>query len=737
MRGNGAELEARSRTRQQAKDLRTYTAPLVTALEAFCEEQRAHRPQAAVRWIEGGTAEEAARIALRVALTGYKQDKDRPGRPELPLTRAARKVADALRVEAVARQVEQATGRRIKDHTRDRPAVVRREAKAAGIGWPRWNRGDPLNGVEGKPVKGEAIKVGHRILNILADTLGVVEIERHGKHGYLIRPTPEAWDLLRHYATDFWPVNAPMIELPRSWRSTRGRYRHDMEGSLSLVRGRPKYGRKKLPHVRRALDRVQATGWKINGPILDLAREVWEAGGGRYGLPVRDRAKASERVRVDRTLFMAEELGGSVLYFPHNCDWRGRIYTASDWLTPQGADIARALLLFEEGKPLGEAGAYWLAVHGANCFGIGGTFDDRAQWIAEHDAELEKRAEAAKEPLRAAAFVREWRAYQEEGPGYVSHLPIALDGSCNGLQHFAALFRDEVTAAAVNLLPSDRPADFYGEIAARVSWPTDPAWQLVTLQGEPIGRAGDPIGLSRDQAKRPVMTFGYGATEPGLRSQLMGAVLDADDYLWMSFAVEGDINPLWSATGKVARAILAAMDDVAPKVAAGREWLQEVARTIAKSGQPVRWRVPVTGFPVRQSGREYWRREKWRNDVGDGRRLIEWHVKTPRRLDVTKHVNSIAPNVIHSLDAAALVLTIRAGASINSWGVVHDSYQVLAADVPALRDAARRGFWRLYNRPVLEEITEQFRGQAPGIPEPPELGDYEIGDVLEADYFIG
>ncbi|GFH30236.1 DNA-directed RNA polymerase, partial [Haematococcus lacustris] len=39
------------------------------------------------------------------------------------------------------------------------------------------------------------------------------------------------------------------------------------------------------------------------------------------------------------------------------------------------------------------------------------------------------------------------------------------DGSCNGLQHYAALARDSRGAAAVNLVPSDKPQDVYSAVA--------------------------------------------------------------------------------------------------------------------------------------------------------------------------------------------------------------------------------------------------------------------------------
>lgn len=45
---------------------------------------------------------------------------------------------------------------------------------------------------------------------------------------------------------------------------------------------------------------------------------------------------------------------------------------------------------------------------------------------------------------------------------------LAQDGSCNGLQHYAALGRDSVGAASVNLVPSDVPQDVYSSVAAQV-----------------------------------------------------------------------------------------------------------------------------------------------------------------------------------------------------------------------------------------------------------------------------
>lgn len=40
---------------------------------------------------------------------------------------------------------------------------------------------------------------------------------------------------------------------------------------------------------------------------------------------------------------------------------------------------------------------------------------------------------------------------------HLSHTPVAMDGSCNGLQHYAALGLDLEGGAAVNLVNADQP----------------------------------------------------------------------------------------------------------------------------------------------------------------------------------------------------------------------------------------------------------------------------------------
>jgi DNA-directed RNA polymerase len=53
-------------------------------------------------------------------------------------------------------------------------------------------------------------------------------------------------------------------------------------------------------------------------------------------------------------------------------------------------------------------------------------------------------------------------ALESDDPhAFMSSLPVHQDGTCNGLQHYAALGGDDRGAKQVNLSSGDRPSDVY------------------------------------------------------------------------------------------------------------------------------------------------------------------------------------------------------------------------------------------------------------------------------------
>ena len=62
----------------------------------------------------------------------------------------------------------------------------------------------------------------------------------------------------------------------------------------------------------------------------------------------------SKRLMTMRIRSMAEQFSVyNAIYFPHTADFRGRLYPASSYLTPQGNSLSKGLLKFADGKPLG------------------------------------------------------------------------------------------------------------------------------------------------------------------------------------------------------------------------------------------------------------------------------------------------------------------------------------------------------------------------------------------------
>ena len=187
----------------------------------------------------------------------------------------------------------------------------------------------------------------------------------------------------------------------------------------------------------------------------------------------------------------------AAIYFPHSLDFRGRAYPMHPHLNHMGGDVPRGLLSFGTGRQLGPHGLFWQRVQLANLYGNGEdkkTLEQREAFAVTHLTEILQACESplaeavgpggtrgttwwmqAEKPwqfLAACYELRDALSWEREHGSvetFVSFQPVHTDGSCNGLQHYAALARDLEGGKAVNLLPSDAPSDVYSEIAAKVA----------------------------------------------------------------------------------------------------------------------------------------------------------------------------------------------------------------------------------------------------------------------------
>lgn len=172
-----------------------------------------------------------------------------------------------------------------------------------------------------------------------------------------------------------------------------------------------------------------------------------------------------------------------VLHFPHNLDFRGRAYPMSPHLSHMGNDLCRGLLTFADARPLGQHGFRWLLIHLANLFGEVDkrSFDERVEWALRKLPEVVDSAEAplggrrwwlqGEAPWSVLATCMDIAAAVAHGDvaSYESRLPVHQDGSCNGLQHYAAMGRDLAGAQAVCLVDAPAPDDVYTKVMEQVS----------------------------------------------------------------------------------------------------------------------------------------------------------------------------------------------------------------------------------------------------------------------------
>ncbi|KAH1127033.1 hypothetical protein GYH30_015857 [Glycine max] len=526
----------------------------------------------------------------------------------------------------------------------------------------------------------------------------------------------------------------PMLIPPKKWKG------YDKGGHLFL----PSYimrthGSKKQQDVMKnvdgaqmqkvfeALDILGNTKWRVNRRVLGVVESIWAGGGNIAGLvDCKDVARK-----------MKDEEG---FYYPHNLDFRGRAYPMHPHLNHLGSDLCRGLLEFAEGRPLGKSGLRWLKIHLANLYAGGiekQSYDGRLGFIEDHIHDIFDSADhpingnrwwlTAEDPFQClAACINLSEALRSSSPNsFISHLPIHQDGSCNGLQHYAALGRDDLEAAAVNLVAKEKPADVYTEIAVRVYdiMRQDSNKDPDTFPNALLAKVLiDQI--DRKLVKQTVMTSVYGVTYIGAREQIKRRLGEK------GFVTDDRL--LYAASCYAAKVTLAALGEVFEAARGIMGWLGDCAKVIACENQAVCWTTPL-GLPVVQP---YCKTERYQ--IRTSLQLLALQ-REGSAVSVKKQRSAFPPNFVHSLDSSHMMMTALA---CNDAGLcfagVHDSFWTHPCDVEKMNQILREKFVELYNMPILENLLEGFQTTYPGLAFPPlpKRGDFDLQKVLDSPYFF-
>jgi len=590
------------------------------------------------------------------------------------------------------------------------------------------------------------------------------------------------------------PVYLPTIIPPKEWTNLYdGGYHSNASRQMTLVKTRNKNALHELNSRRESLtstfatvNALQNTGWTINRNILEVLTQVWEANLAIAGIPSREpvpvptcpigkdtdvkaltdeqkkefgewkreaakvhnynASSGSKKVQVAKILAIAEKFKDEeVIHFPHTFDFRGRVYATPMFLNPQGTDMAKGLLKFHTGAPIvDQEAADWLAIQGANVYGCDKvSLTDRILWAELNTQRIIATAEnpfddlwwsEADKPFQFLAWAIEWAEFKAHGWGYVSSLPIALDGSANGLQHYSAMLLDKVGGKSVNLTVSDVPQDLYQDVANL----TIEKLRLLLTFGETIEEQEAAlkwleVGVTRKMTKKPVMVVPYSGTLMSCRKYLY-------DFLAEKIA-DGMDDPFGDKTtpacALLARVVWAAIGETVIASKDAMSWLSKAGRVTAKEGLPIVWTTP-DGFTVVQS---YAEQTKKRVRTHLGKQVIYLTLREDKEeLAVTKMANAIAPNFVHSIDGCHLRMAVVKGLGVNikNYAMVHDSYGTLAAQTGELARCLREAFVELYSdQDVLAEMREQMGAVLDDpLPEIPPKGDLDLTQVISSKYFF-
>lgn len=619
-----------------------------------------------------------------------------------------------------------------------------------------------------------------------------------GKHKIQIVPTQEALRIIENLNDKLavlHPQQLPMVCKPNSWSGVLGGgYVSPYFKRNKLIKNNSKAYLQKLqehnmPNVYSAINHIQNTAWQINSKILDIITSLWSEGVAIAGLPDREDTpippyplpnktkddvlteadikvkkawkaeaygihkqnvqKRSLRILTAQILRIAQKFKEyEKIYFPYQMDFRGRLYPIPVLLQPQGSDLAKGLLRFAEGKPIyGDTNAIkWLKIHGANMFGYDkASYDERVKWVEDRELEICSFAEnpianrgwtEADKPFQFLAWCFEYAEFLKNPRVFETHIPIQLDGSCNGLQHFSALLKDEVAGKTVNLVDSSEPSDIYQKVADKLKNSLEKIKSTEIIASKWL-----ELGFDRKLTKRPVMTLPYGVSEYGCRKFISDYLVEnySPEYLWKFFGIGN--NPadcVFKVSLFLSKHLWQAIKSTLKSAIVGMDFLKKVAKIVNTNSDFIEWETPA-GLLVRQAYQAQ-KKKVIRTELYGS--IIRTTMNFDNgMIDKRKQLNGIAPNFIHSLDATCLMIYLNKcqTAGINSIMAVHDCYAVHATDTELSAKLLREAFVEIYRQPVLANFLANIKKLLPDgikLPALPEMGKLDIEAVLDSKYFF-
>lgn len=453
-----------------------------------------------------------------------------------------------------------------------------------------------------------------------------------------------------------------------------------------------------------ACDVMADTPWQVARETLEALKE----GGELYELAKKTSVSGDDALARRIIGEYSRVAGHGEIFLPIYMDFRGRVYPKTTWVTYQGTDMQKGLLRF----PHRDENLSHPAVE---------TIDRHLKNLRKDDS-----------------YVQEFTAAKLYESGQWNSIPCQIDGTCNGLQHLSALFRDETAAPWVNLDPctfEDHKADIYGRVAEGVLddmsgsrsmgfggpalYSSRPAFQQwmkrVTFQTK----------INRGLLKKPVMVLPYGGTMNAIEDAITLGILSQNPSkaIWTNpedpdvvaggyGAFEGrelKDHPLFrSDMKKLSSLVYANIKKVIPRAMDAMDAFRDIAGKVGE--RTLEWSTGFGTDPL-------WVVHAYPKSARSGQSLRGLHFPNSVRglqlksgrdeVDPRAHRSGIVANFIHSQDAGHLARTMEyfKEAGGTSFGAIHDCYLARPSEMGILNRETRVAFFGQYRYDPLSYPT--------------------------------
>ena len=598
------------------------------------------------------------------------------------------------------------------------------------------------------------LQVGAFLAQPIFDTelLTTILIRKGKTTPRLVVPTKQAEAFIRSCRPESYRINQlSMLAPPRDWQpdlygggcldnqeSLIKPVLHDASEDCALSH----YLAADLSMQIRGINFLQSHRLRVSSEIVAVQRPAWEGGieglwpcsrnppevpdrlgddPSPFELKARNNAAAAahrdreqnrnKRIKIERSLQIAEEVAGREIWQGWYMDFRGRAYTSNACGSTQGPGYEKAQLSFAEQLPVNDEAFEWLLKAAAGHHSMGrDTWEARLSWgrrnvdqmiAAANDPlgklELWRGAKDPWEYLQMCVGVRDARTTGKTG------VPIRFDQTTSGPGILAALTRNAEIGRLCNLY-GDSPNDLYTVVAEACTAALVKDLELGDEKQKALAALWLQRGVDRALVKGPCLKVPYGATWMGVADGLVEVMEKHVGHV----ALEDYIYRVSIPSKYMASIVWTEMKAVMTPVLEVKAWLRDSCKRVLIKQVPMEWSSP-SGWPMRAAEREPIKRRVMTLLYGKKVGSVIADQPMEARLSASQSNRGLVANTIHAMDSA-LVHKVLCRASEQQLPVLptHDCFACHPANAGQLHRMLLHEFGNMYRMPVLEQMKAEI-----------------------------